>query len=72
MDEDIKFHLQWYDEIQNCFREYTSFVFPKDEPMLLRLESWQEVSNTWRITMDNSYIVSSSFQIKYLIPLFIF
>lgn len=64
MDENTKFHLQWYDEIQNCFREHTSFIFPKDEPMLLRLESWQGVSNTWRITMDSSRVIHSSLQIK--------
>lgn len=66
MDIDIKLHLQWYDEIQNCFREHTCFVFPKYEPMLLRIESWQAVSNTWRITMDNLCIIPSPLQIKYI------
>lgn len=67
MDIDIELHLQWYDEIQNCFREHTSFIFPKYEPMLLRLESWQAVSNTWQIIMNNSYIAHSQLQIKYFI-----
>lgn len=64
MDVDIELHLQWYDEIQNCFRELTSFIFPKHEAMLLRLESWQAVSNTWRIIMDNSSTIHSPLQIK--------
>lgn len=67
MDMDIELHLQWYDEIQNCFREHTSFIFPKYEPMLLRLESWQVVSNTWQIIMDNSCTVRSPLQIKYFL-----
>lgn len=61
---EIELHLQWYDEIQNCFREHISFTLPKYEPMLLRLESCQAVSNTWRITMDNSYALHSLLQIK--------
>lgn len=64
MDVDIELNLQWYDEIQNCFRQLTNFIFPKYEPMLLRLESYQAVSNTWRITMDNSYTGHSLIQIK--------
>jgi len=68
---EIELHLQWYDEIQNCFREHMSFIFPKYEPMLLRLESCRAVSNTWRITMDNSYTSHSLLQIKYYI-LFIY
>lgn len=71
VDVDIELHLQWYDEIQNCFREHISFIFPKHEPLLLRLESWQAVSNTWRITMDNSCIIHSPLQIKYYIPFYI-
>ncbi|XP_025418587.1 vacuolar protein sorting-associated protein 13B-like [Sipha flava] len=67
MDMDIELHLQWYDEIQNCFREHTSFIFPKYEPMLLRLESWQAVSNTWQIIINNSCTVHSQFQIKSLV-----
>lgn len=65
VDVDIEFYLQWYDEIQNCFREHTSFMFPKYEPLLLRFESRQAVSNTWRITMDNSSTIHSPLQIKY-------
>jgi len=65
VDIDIKFHLQWYDEIQNCFREHTIFIFPKYEPMLLRLKSLQAVSNTWRIIMDNSCAIHYPLQIKY-------
>lgn len=68
MDVDIELHLQWYDEIQNCFRELTSFLFPKYEPMLLRLESWQAISNTWRIIMNNSFTTHCPLQIKYCIP----
>jgi len=64
VDVDIELNLQWYDEIQNCFRQLTNFIFPKYEPMLLRLESYQAVSNTWRITMDNSYTGHSLIQIK--------
>lgn len=64
MDVDIELYLQWYDEIQNCFREHTSFMFPKYEPLSLRFESRQAVSNTWRITMDNCTI-HSPLQIKY-------
>jgi len=67
---EIELHLQWFDEIQNCFREHISFTFPKYEPMLLRLESWRAVSNTWRITMDNSYIPYSSLQIKYFYTIY--
>lgn len=66
---DIELHLQWYDEIQNCFRVHTSFIFPKYEPLLLRLEPWQAVSNTWRIIMDNACIMHSPLQIKYFITL---
>lgn len=65
MDVDIELHLQWYDEIQNCFRELTSFIFPKYEPILLGLESWRAISNTWRIIMNNSYITHCPLQIRY-------
>lgn len=64
MDVDIKLTLQWYDEIQNCFRQLTNFIFPKYEPILLQLESYQTVSNTWRITINNPYTVHSLLQIK--------
>lgn len=67
VDIDVKFHLQWYDEIQNCFRDHTIFIFPKYEPMLLRLESLEAVSNTWRIIMDNSCANHYPLQIKSLV-----
>lgn len=63
-DIDVKFHLQWYDEIQKCFREHTIIIFPKYEPMLLQLESLEAVSNTWRIIMDNLCANHYPLQIK--------
>ncbi|XP_050421986.1 intermembrane lipid transfer protein VPS13B-like isoform X2 [Adelges cooleyi] len=66
VDVDIELHLQLYDEIQHCFREYTNFTFPKDDSMLLRLDSLQTVSNVWRITMSNSCALNLPLQIKSL------
>ncbi|XP_050539664.1 intermembrane lipid transfer protein VPS13B isoform X2 [Daktulosphaira vitifoliae] len=65
--EDITLHLQWFDEMEHSFKEYISFIFPKDELLLLRLDSLKSVSNVWRITLDNSCIFNSPIEMKCLI-----